>query len=586
VLYLAEVQKKSGVFGGGKAELKLLACQRGEQSWSAIPGEDIVPADEASNFNAGVLVLAELTASKQVQRVQEAGRQLVTILQNFSRQQEKYKTKEEEIEQWMQSLTFQSQELNRREMEMQTREEELTQLQQEAEGLESRRDEINSAREEADRLREEIAQKQQELDAAWEQLRSEKEGLEAQQQDLSQAVKLDDEQANHIRELLDYLSQMGISTEALQEQVNVSFETISAWQSAFDEHWQHVEQQRSQAQQLQEDIDRQAGEVDHRDRDWHEAQKQLQQTIADLQARERALSLKQEYADSMRSNLERQQQLHQQLFQMADTSEQVSIGDKVDVEALEKMPLEELQGVVQNLQQDLDKIFQFVNGQEEELRLQQDTIDELQQKLNQSGGDRSTLESELADEQEAYQMLNETLVGQRRNLRERQEILSQHQGVLARRLGHADGSNPGQKLALGPILGQMEEQQEQLRQQLDALDREISQLQDEIGQTRGEIDGKNQELNRQQEEIRSSQQGLLERRQQVAQMWGRVNILEEVLQPSQDRLNTLKAKLEELSASLGQLQEGESHQEQAIAQIREALSGLIGGESQGELAAS
>jgi hypothetical protein len=39
MLYLAEIQKQKGGFiASGKAELKLLACQRTEQNWSAIQG--------------------------------------------------------------------------------------------------------------------------------------------------------------------------------------------------------------------------------------------------------------------------------------------------------------------------------------------------------------------------------------------------------------------------------------------------------------------------------------------------------------------------------------------------------------------
>ena len=116
MLYLAEVQKQRGglLSGAGKSELKLLACQRNDQNWSPVPDEVIV-ADEASKLNDGALVLVELSPNRQVQRIQEAGRPLVNILQNFSRQVEKFKLKEEEIDQWKQSLNLQVQELNRRE---------------------------------------------------------------------------------------------------------------------------------------------------------------------------------------------------------------------------------------------------------------------------------------------------------------------------------------------------------------------------------------------------------------------------------------------------------------------------------------
>ena len=133
MLYLAEVLRKARVIGSSRAELKLLACQRSELSWSAVPGEEIIAAPDDLSYGAGALVMVELSAGKQVQRHAEAGRQLVSILQNFSRMQEKSKTQEEEIEQWKQSLTYQSQELNRREMEIEASRIEVTQLREEFE---------------------------------------------------------------------------------------------------------------------------------------------------------------------------------------------------------------------------------------------------------------------------------------------------------------------------------------------------------------------------------------------------------------------------------------------------------------------
>ncbi|MEO1299853.1 MAG: pilus motility taxis protein HmpF, partial [Cyanobacteria bacterium J06636_16] len=147
MLYLAEIQKKTGFMGGGKSELKLLACQRGE-TWAAVPGDEIVPAPEDANYNAGTLVMVELSNNRQIQRHYDAGRPLVGILQNFSNQSKKAKAQEEEIEQWKQSLTFQSQELNRREMELETRQEQVEQAEADLEQLEAQRQEIEATRQE------------------------------------------------------------------------------------------------------------------------------------------------------------------------------------------------------------------------------------------------------------------------------------------------------------------------------------------------------------------------------------------------------------------------------------------------------
>ncbi|HEY9874104.1 MAG TPA: hypothetical protein V6D12_11740, partial [Candidatus Obscuribacterales bacterium] len=60
MLYLAEVQKKTSFISGTKSELKLLACQQTDQSWSAVPGDEAIAApDEANSYNAGVLVLVD-----------------------------------------------------------------------------------------------------------------------------------------------------------------------------------------------------------------------------------------------------------------------------------------------------------------------------------------------------------------------------------------------------------------------------------------------------------------------------------------------------------------------------------------------
>jgi DNA repair exonuclease SbcCD ATPase subunit len=207
VLYLAEVQKKSGVFGGGKAELKLLACQRAD-SWSATPNEEIISAEEANSLNPGVLVLVDLTANKQVQRLrQDTAGELLKILQSFSRQIEKYKKESDEIDQWKESLIFQSEELQRREEETQAQLEKLDRIEAESEQLAQERQEMDSVRSEAAKLKEELDKNRQELDAAWEQLRQE-------QAQFQETGKLDEGQVQHLQELIDYLSGTTISIES------------------------------------------------------------------------------------------------------------------------------------------------------------------------------------------------------------------------------------------------------------------------------------------------------------------------------------------------------------------------------------
>ncbi|MCT7983425.1 pilus motility taxis protein HmpF [Laspinema sp. A4] len=582
MLYLAEVQKQKSGFGlgSGKAELKLLACQRGEQSWAAVPGSETIPADDANNLNAGTLVLVDLSPNKQIKgNIEEAANRLVSILQGFSRGQEKIKTKEEEIEQWMQSLTYQSQELQRREMELQVREEEIAQL-------ESQRQEIQGSSEEAQRIRDDLKAKQQELDAALEKLQSEKQGMEAQLAQSEQSVKLDQGLATHVQELLDYLTQTTPPTASLGEQIAVVLQQISSQQAVLDEHWQRLEQHRSQAQIEEQEAEAKQQELGRLRQEWEQNQGDLAEAHSQLKLLEKTLSIQQNHGNTLDAQVKNQVQLKEQLAQLSELFEQVAVVQKVDIEALERMPIEELQGLSQNLQQDLDKIFQFVNGQEEELKLQRETIQELERQLaNANDSDRWNIQRNLTDEQEAYQMLDQTLVGQRRNLRERQETLTQHQAVLARRQGHGDATPIKQGQPLDPVLAQIDQRKQTLEQQLAQIKQEIEQTRQSLEGVQGQVSDRANQMDGKRQAIEQLEAHLLQLRSSAAQLRGRITNYEEMLQPLQDKLNELKSKLEEVSSLLTQVQETEGHQQQAVAQLRDLLIGLMNSQS-AELAAS
>ncbi|MEG4573645.1 pilus motility taxis protein HmpF [Microcoleus sp. N3A4] len=578
MLYLAEVQKQRSGFGlgGGKAELKLLACQRGEHNWSAVPGDDVIPVEEANKFNDGTLVLVELSASKQVQRIQEAARQLVSILQNFSRLQDKFKDKEEEIEQWKASLTFSSQELNRREMEMQAREEQLAQMEDELERLEAQRSEIENTRDEAHRLRAEVDRSRMEIETAWEQLRGEQQRVAQQQSQAPQGAVVDEQQIQRIQELTIKLGGAISSAQGVREQLNQSFGAVGAQQAILDQHWQQLEQKRANAQQQQEEVDRQNQSLQNRWQEWYQSQDALAQARAALKGQQSTLSAKQEQAQSVSLQVRAVEDLYQQLSRLASASGAAST-EQVDVSALEKMPVEELQGLVQHLQQDLEKVFRFVNDQEEELTLQRETIEELQEKIQAASEyDRMALENEMADELESYQMLNETLVGQRLRLQEREDVLKQHQAVLWRRLGTANA--PKQERAdidLGPIVGQLNAQRQQQAQELQRLENEIQQVRDAASQTEANVNRQNGESEAKRYELKQLEQNLFNQKGAVAELWGRVNVYQEMLQPVQDNLKGLRQKLEAVAAELDRVQETGEQQERVVSELRQVLSGLM-----------
>ncbi len=559
MLYLAEVQKQRSGFGlgGGKAELKLLACQRGEHNWSAVPGDDAIPVEEANKFNDGTLVLVELSASKQVQRIQEAARQLVSILQNFSRQQDKFKDKEEEIEQWKASLTFSSQELNRREMEMQAREEQLAQMEEELERLEAQRSEIENTRDEANRLREDVDRSRAQIETAWEQLRGEQQQVVTQQSQIPQGAVVDEQQALRIQELMNKLGGAISAAGGVREQLNQSFGVVGSQQAILDLHWQQLEQKRANAKQQQEEVDRQNQSLQSRWLEWYQSQDVLAQARADLKGQQSTLSAKQEQVESMSLQVQAVEDLYEQFSRLASAAGAVGSEQVVDVSALEKMPVEELQTLVQHLQQDLEKVFRFVNDQEEELTLQRETIEELQAKIQAASEyDRMSLENEMADELEGYQMLNETLVGQRLRLQEREDVLKQHQGVLWRRLGtvNAPKQDPAD-IDWEPMVAQLNSVRQQQSQELQRLENEIKQVQELISQIDENVNRQNVENEAKRYELKQLEQNLFNQKGAVAELWGRVNVYQEMLQPVQDNLKGLRQKLEAAAGELDRLQE-------------------------------
>jgi chromosome segregation ATPase len=584
VLYLAEVQKqKGGLLGGGaKTELKLLACQKTDQNWNPVP-EEAIATDEASKLNDGALVLVELNPNRQVKEIREAGRPLVNMLQNFSRQLEKFKHKEEEIDQWKESLTFQGQELSRREMEMEARSEQLQQMEEEFQRLEAEKQEVDSARqeietsrEEIEKLREEIERNRQELEGAWEHLRGEQRRLQENQAQLQQGKVLDEEQSRVLTELLDNLSSHVAPTETVREHLNYAFEMVEQQQTVLNPYWQQLEQQTSATDEQQAGIERLLQTFFDQQNQLQQAQNAFQEQSAELKVNVATLNTKLEHLRMLKEQQRQQDDLYQQIHSLAALSGNVMISQEVKVEALENMPLEELQKMVQDLQDKLEIDSSFVHDQEQELTYKQETIKELQQKINQTPDfERSQLEEELADEQDLYQMLNETLVGQRRSLLERQGIFRQHQAVLMRRQGHTfSNAHNENQIDLKPVLSQLEALKQQQSDQLQNLEREIEEIHSSIELTQGMIDHQAEDLQAKCQEMRIMEEDLLLQRTAVAESLGRLHVYQETLQPIQDSLEAIRQKLQGTADCLGKVQETGDYQLQTITQMRQTVMSL------------
>lgn len=150
MLYLARICRQADA---EPPFLHLLAHQKTEHFWSLSPGDEalVEVPPSSSLFADGVLVLVELSSSREVLSIQDASGWVLDLV-------EKYLTtgitpdilhqEAERIETWRQELTLQSQDVARRALEIETRRDQIQELEkkleQERKSIESIKAEPNS----------------------------------------------------------------------------------------------------------------------------------------------------------------------------------------------------------------------------------------------------------------------------------------------------------------------------------------------------------------------------------------------------------------------------------------------------------
>jgi chromosome segregation ATPase len=569
VLYLAEVQKpKSGfnISGRTKAELKLLACQRSENNWSAIPGEELVAApEEANNYNPGVLVLVDMNANRQIQsQLREAGKHLVGILQNLSRQIEKYKKEADEIESWRQSLSLQSQQLQLRQEEIYGREEDL----------ESTRAELDRLTQEAQALESTLGQHEQsrlELAARWENLQQKEHLLEQQQQ--SMGGVLSEQQITEIRAALH---QLGHATSSLNpQQLETTVTAIEVQQDLLDRHQAQLRQQQQSVVETKAELDRQQQDIERRKQQLQELQTSLEETQTAWEVQQHTLSMQQEYIQRLNVRLQLEQDNYQKIYLMSKGGG-VDLGDdqKIDLNQLEAMPVGELQTLVASLQTEADRSVHFVHLEEEELQEKQLAIDELKAAiLGANDFNKLKLEADLADEQDGYNMLDHTLDGQRQTMRERQTFLQIHNRVLRQRQGHPPEAADQSQVEWDSVLKLLDHQRQQQQSEIAQMETDIQNLRGTIEQTKAKIEQQVEAYLRDSKQVQELENQHQATKQISTELVAKIDLYQEMIQPLQDHINTFKQQL-------GGLADSAQHQpenQQAMEHIESLLNNLVHG---------
>jgi chromosome segregation ATPase len=544
VLYLAEIQKQSkGFMGGVETKLKLIACQRNDDSWSTVNNESLT-IEEANDFGDGALIVVNLGANRQIQgKIELASQKIVGILKNFSRLLEKTKDQEQEIGQWKESLAIQSEELSRRQIEMETRLEQVEQMEEEFKQFEQQRAEIASAKAEADTIREEFETKSAELQGAWDQLRGQQQNLTEQ---LQQSRVLDETQATKIKEQLEILGTVTNAGSSLKNKLDLATAAVKNQQAILQPHWQNLDQSSQDILTKRQELERSAAELSGKKQQIQSLIVAIAETQQQLGIEQKSLEVKQE----LTRFLALQSETQNQMLQMLVGSEFDPSGvQKIDWQELENIPLPNLETMVENLKKDLEKVAKFVNDQEEELGWQCKAVEELEAKIAQLGEfERLTLEQELADELEAKKMLDQTLVGQRRSLKERHQVLLQHSRILKRRQGiiDFDFESEIQDIDLKPIKQGLEEQHQKLQQQQQELAEEVAQIEQSIQKLETKLEQQKNQKNELESALAQQQDSWQDLNCNVLQMQSQINFYEQQLQPLQDALNTLNKEVSEM----------------------------------------
>lgn len=532
MLYLAEVKKQARTFlGGYRTDLKLLACQHSDQTWSALPSEEIIVTEEMDTASEGTLWVLQLASNRQLQGKPEiAAPEVVRQLQKLSRLSEKLKDQQDEIEKWKQSLTYQSQELSRREMEIEAREADA---------------------EEKELQLTQVERQKYEVDQAWQRLEQERSSLQDLQQRFGVFLNADPQTVEKLQLLTGRLAASEGAWSALRQSLQGSGQSVNRQQELFNSHWQTLEEalrqlgnQRTALQQRQE--------LFHlRRQELTTALTELEKAKQQLLIEQGNLTSKQQLLNYLSAEIRLVDELQSNLYRLATGALETEQESKVDVAQLEQLPLNELEERVTHLQNDLEKLVRFVNDQEEELTLQCQEVEQLEQQLSQiDQGERPGLEEELSEEQERKRMLDETLVGQRRNLKERQDILVQHLRILRRRQGIVESPDNLPNINLDPVIHQLENRKADLCEQRVNLEGEVRLLQQNLQRIEQMARRLEQEQTAKKSALETEEKQLESLQQEVLSLQSQVNFYQQSLQPLQDELDRLKPNLESLAQLL------------------------------------
>lgn len=547
--YLAELKKEKS-FVGFKTEVKLLARSTSENNWQSISNDEIVSipdSNQARDLKDGQMVLVDITNNKNIQKIQDASKRLVLILQSFSRLQDKFKQGEEEIEQWKQSLNYQSQELHRREVELADREQELEQI-------DIRRKEIEEAQIIAQRDRLEVDKLRQELE------------IQQREFDADSAV-ISQEQADYLRDLTTRISNFFIGTDFLHHQIGSCLETLFQRQETLNIFWQQFEAIRP----LQTDLTSEIQELNYRKQQVQQTQARVIDFQSELKSDEELVKAKENTASVLRSQIIAHQRIADQLSQLIASygGSITEVLDPAEVRRLEQMSTDDLETEINKLQYEFDKGARAVGEQEDELAALEGDIADLQSQIeNAMGAERIELESSKELAEENYQFLEASVSGMRANMLERQSILSQQRDILDRRQGIDVSDDPAKKIL--PILSLIETEKSAQESKIREITYELENARVVFRQKQEAFGRLSFEYEKQKQDLEAAEIALRDK----VRLNAEVSTNEKILQPVQDIVDILKQQMEAIIHEANQAQTEQAPQ-QLIENLQQMINSLV-----------
>ncbi len=571
MLYLAEFNKPIV----GKPSLKLLAKQPQQDTWQPVNEEEIqidgrAPSD-LNRFSSGSLVLAEISSNRQVTRLNEAARQLVTYLHNFSRLQDKAKSQEEEIETWKQSLTFQSQELNRREMELESQEEEIQRLfekyqtvEEDSRVLEARKEEINA-------LEAQLAEEKRILGQEREYLNEQRLTLEAQIEEAQQS-RLTDEEAQQLQYLIDQAQQNLASISDPLAHLLPLQDLLQQRQEALAQALADWEQDHQAAQAQREELTQAWQALQAQRQEWLQLQTERQDLESALQSQQTSQSACQSYIQSLNQQLQLQETICNRVYGL------IAEHDFIEAEGVEvpqaepEISVEELMALVDQLRRRYEQRSAQVNEQLGELEQNRQQLVELEERLKTASADEQfDIEMDIDYAKSACQALEETVLPQQESLQREYEELTLKESQLAQRQGQAPQITLP-KINIGPLVAQLEEQKASQQQEKAKQETQLQQLQDALKAQEEKLSALSipdvatldQEATRIQEQLR-----------EVNETLGALAQQQTLLVQEQDNLNQWQQQVAELESHLNVYTQAATDGQANVESVQDLVATII-----------